>query len=65
MLGPGAPRTRTGADGRFRVDGLVPGQPYEVRSATIPGLVSPYFNTFQVKSGEVKDLGTGKAEREK
>jgi RNA polymerase sigma factor (sigma-70 family) len=28
LLGPGAPRTTTGPDGRFRVSGLVPGQPY-------------------------------------
>jgi protocatechuate 3,4-dioxygenase beta subunit len=63
LLGPGAPRTKTGPDGRFRLDGLVPGQAYEVRSASNPGTVSPYFGSFRVQSGEVKELGTAKAER--
>jgi RNA polymerase sigma factor (sigma-70 family) len=62
LLGPGGPRARTGPDGRFRVDGLVPGQAYDARPVTNPATSGPYFSAFKVKPGEVKDLGTAKVQ---
>ncbi|HEV3256661.1 MAG TPA: sigma-70 family RNA polymerase sigma factor [Gemmataceae bacterium] len=64
LLGPGGGQARTDQDGRFRVDGLVPGQVYEARHAINPALKQPYFGSFTVKPGAVKDLGESKAERD-
>jgi protocatechuate 3,4-dioxygenase beta subunit len=65
FLGPGGVRVRTDKDGRFRADGLVPGQLYEGRAPHGSHPLSPlYFQRFTVEPGEVKGLGEAKAERD-
>ena len=49
--------TRTGDDGRFRIEGLVPGLKYQ---ATVQGAAAKsdaLFRDVTVAPGEVKDLG--------
>lgn len=46
---------KTDRDGNFRVDGLVPGQPYWAELAERPYYV---VFQFQVQSGETRELGT-------
>jgi hypothetical protein len=54
--------TRTDRDGRFRIDGLVPGQPYRLwHSQTRP---QPY-ERIQVEPGKVKVLGDAHIELER
>jgi protocatechuate 3,4-dioxygenase beta subunit len=45
---------RTDREGRFRVDGLAPGQPYVIRHSRMK---PPSYATFRVEPGQVKDLG--------
>jgi hypothetical protein len=53
-LGAGDYSARTNAAGSFRVEGLVPGQPYEAEDSR--GRRSLYKG-FTVGPGEAKDLG--------
>ncbi|HKB37853.1 MAG TPA: carboxypeptidase-like regulatory domain-containing protein, partial [Gemmataceae bacterium] len=53
------PRVKTDRDGRFRIDGLVPGQTYQARLSLPP--FGRYLGApFRVKPGENKDLGETK-----
>ncbi len=63
MIGVGRPRhsppdftPTTDAEGRFRVDGLVPGLEYEVGLAG-PGSVPGKRKEFTLMPGEERDLG--------
>jgi len=49
-------KVKTDRDGRFRIDGLVPGQTYQVRFG-LPPFGAYLFAPFTVKAGESKDLG--------
>jgi hypothetical protein len=52
-------KVRTDRDGRFRIDGLVPGLKYYARLG--PGPFGQYlFARFDLKPGEVKELGDAK-----
>jgi hypothetical protein len=54
--------TRTDRNGRFRIDGLVPGQPYHLwylQNQRVP------YARIQVEPGKVKDLGDAKIELDK
>jgi hypothetical protein len=53
---------RTDRDGRFRVEGLVPGQPYDLWYSD---LKQPPYKTLQIEPGQVKDLGDAKVDPEK
>ena len=46
-----------GADGRFRIEGLVPGLQYEGRVADRPKIIGSAFKGVRVGPGETKDLG--------
>jgi RNA polymerase sigma factor (sigma-70 family) len=48
---------RVGRDGRFRVDGLVPGLKYAGAGSVEDVLVGDLFKSVTVAPGEVKDLG--------
>ncbi len=64
LVGPGGVEVRTDKKGRFRADGLVPGQVYWGRPLRDPQrLLNLYFKGFTVKPGEVKDLGEAKVQR--
>ncbi len=52
-------RTRTDRDGRFRIDGLVPGQPYHLWYSQTQ---SQPYERIQVEPGKVKDVGDAKIE---
>jgi hypothetical protein len=54
--------TRTDRDGRFRIDGLVPGQPYHLWYSQTQ---SQPYEKIQVEPGKVKDLGDAKIELER
>jgi RNA polymerase sigma factor (sigma-70 family) len=49
-------KVKTDRDGRFRIDGLVPGQTYQARFG-LPPFGAYLFASFKVKAGESKDLG--------
>ncbi len=53
-IGTGSYAARTDATGAFRVEGLVPGQPYQ---ADRPMGRRSLYDRFTVASGEAKDLG--------
>ncbi|HEV3260032.1 MAG TPA: hypothetical protein VG013_24400 [Gemmataceae bacterium] len=55
------PRATTGKDGRFRLQGLVPGMQYEVFAQT-GKKTSRLARGFSVAGGECKDLGETRAE---
>jgi hypothetical protein len=57
--GPGDYSARTDAEGRFRVEGLVPGQPY--RPDASRGR-RPLYKEFTVGPGEAKDLGEARVQ---
>jgi RNA polymerase sigma factor (sigma-70 family) len=50
------PRVKTDRQGRFRMDGLVPGQKYQARLG-LPPFGQYLFKPFTVKPGESKHLG--------
>ncbi len=52
------PSVRTDREGRFRIDGLVPGQEYEARVDDLTKL--PVYPSIEVEPGGVKDLGDSK-----
>jgi hypothetical protein len=52
----GPAKVKTDRDGRFRIDGLVPGQTYQARFG-LPPFGAYLFAPFTVKAGEGKDLG--------
>lgn len=54
--------TRTDRDGRFRIDGLVPGQPYHLWNSQTQ---SQPYERIQVEPGTVKDPGDAKIELDK
>jgi hypothetical protein len=56
-LGPGGCSTKTDQDGRFRVDGLVPGQKYR---GNLPNDIT-VFRDVIVTPGETKELGDSQA----
>jgi hypothetical protein len=49
--------TPVGSDGRFRIEGLVPGLQYEGRVADRPRIIGSAFQGVRVGPGETKDLG--------
>ena len=53
---------RTGRDGRFRVEGLVPGVQYGADALEMPNrkILGDVFRDLTVAPGEVKDLGDRK-----
>ena len=55
LIGPGGTEAKTDKDGRFRVEGLAPGQKYWLDLGNPQARVSPA--TFAVKPAEQKDLG--------
>ncbi len=55
LQGPGGVRTQTDRDGRFRADGLAPGQKYTVQPASPVRITT--VTSFQVEPGQTKDLG--------
>jgi hypothetical protein len=55
LLGPGAVQVKTDKGGRFRVEGLVPGQKYDLREANRRRLGRAH--AIVVESGKDKDLG--------
>jgi protocatechuate 3,4-dioxygenase beta subunit len=54
------PSVRTDREGRFRIDGLVPGQTYEAR---VDLLSIPIYPSIEVEPGQVKDLGDAKTKK--
>ena len=56
-IGTGDYSTRTDATGAFRVEGLVPGQPYQANG---PRDRHSIYERFTVAPGEAKDLGEGR-----
>jgi beta-lactamase regulating signal transducer with metallopeptidase domain len=50
---------RTDREGRFRIDGLAPGQPYIIRYSRAQ---ISLHKTFQLEPGQVKDLGDARIE---
>jgi hypothetical protein len=54
LIGPGGTEANTDKDGRFRVEGLAPGQKYWLSLANPQARVNA---TFAVTPGEKKDLG--------
>ena len=47
----------TDTDGRFRIEGLVPGLPYEISVMRQGRIVGRLARDLTVKSGESRDLG--------
>jgi RNA polymerase sigma factor (sigma-70 family) len=54
---PGPGGIPVGRDGRFRIEGLVPGLKYSATVGVDMRIVGALFNEVTVTSGEVKDLG--------
>ena len=51
-------RDQAGADGRFRIEGLAPGQRYRIFARSVPGQVTRSSTTLDpIKSGETRELG--------
>jgi hypothetical protein len=55
--GRNRPSTTTGPDGRFRIEGLVPGVKYDVLDNAARKADGPILDGVQVGPGEVKDVG--------
>jgi hypothetical protein len=55
LIGPGGAEAKTDKDGRFRIEGLAPGQKYWLSLVNRPQV--GVRATFAVKPGEKKDLG--------
>jgi RNA polymerase sigma factor (sigma-70 family) len=56
-FGEEPPKVRTDRDGRFRIDGLVPGHRYQVRLGPTGGLGPSLLAPFTLKPSESKELG--------
>jgi RNA polymerase sigma factor (sigma-70 family) len=56
LRGPGGRDAKTDKDGRFRVEGLVPGQKYRLSPANLPG-AQMHLEVLVVESAKTSDLG--------
>jgi hypothetical protein len=50
-------KVRTDKEGKFRIDGLIPGTSYHGYASPMPGYAALVFDDLSLKSGEEKDLG--------
>jgi hypothetical protein len=57
----GSPLARTGKDGRFRIEGVLPGHKVGVYAGKNTTYFDPLVTGLTLKAGEVKDLGDVKA----
>jgi hypothetical protein len=55
---------RTDKDGRFRIEGIIPGLKVHVSAPIVANIVSRVIPEMTLKPGEMRDLGDVKAERE-